>query len=133
MFNIVFTKKRIKRSIFLLRELMYRIRYGSRAPKYAERIYVNPQIIQQFIFGPTNFVSCSGSVININKKYKIINIYQTPRIKSSIDHWVYGVPWESTDDYKIMLNAIKNGKIWAGCKNEIDLRLRFEQLRYFMK
>jgi len=58
----------------------------------------------------------------------LIDLKDTPRIKSCVAHWVDGVPWEATKDHQVMLDSIQRGEDWAGCRTEVDLRLRYRAL-----
>lgn len=121
-------RKSFKRSVLRSRDITNMIRYGLDAPKYAERIWVRPQDIHYALYGRSDYATCSGRVIEIEKEFVLIDVHNTPRMKSCFAHWVEGVPWESTEDYMTMLAAIRAGKDWAGCRTEDDLHRRYENL-----
>jgi hypothetical protein len=47
-------------------------------------------------------------------------------MESCVAHWIDGVPWETTKDHQVMLDAIRRGDDWAGCTKEGDLRRRYQ-------
>jgi hypothetical protein len=116
-------KRGIRRTILRSRDFTNTLRYGPRAPKYAELIWVKPKDIRYALVGHTNYFRCSGKVIDITDRFRLIDVYSTPRIKSCFAHWVDGVPWETTDDHAIMMGAISAGKDWGW--TEDDLRERY--------
>jgi hypothetical protein len=119
-------KKAIRRYVLRSRDVTNILRYGPKAPRYAELIWVNPKDIRYALWGPSNYVKCSGRVLDIEAHFKLINIHDTPRIRSCFAHWVDGVPWESTDDHLIMLEAVRSGKDWGW--TEEDLYRRYNRL-----
>lgn len=123
-------KKSIKRNFLRLRDVTNIMRYGPKAPKYAELIWVRPQDIHHAVFSNSKFITtiCSGCVTSINKFFIFKKFYNEPHINACIEHWVNGIPWEDTKDFITMLNAIKRGKFWVGCKTEVELRQRYLKL-----
>jgi hypothetical protein len=121
-------KRTIKRYVLRARDTTNALRYGPNAPKYAELIWVRPSEIRHALVGRSDYVRCSGKVIDIEARFRRTDLESTPRMQSSFAHWVDGVPWEDTRDYAVMLDAIRRGKDWAGCRSEDDLGRRYESL-----
>jgi hypothetical protein len=119
-------KKAVRRYILRSRDITNILRYGSKAPRYAERIWVRPQDVRHALRGPTNYVTCSGRVLDIEKHFRLIDLHETPRIRSCFAHWVDDVPWERTEDHLIMMEAIRSGKDWGW--TEEDLVKRYARL-----
>lgn len=121
-------KRAIKRTILRSRDISNVVRYGRTAPRYAERIWVRPAAIHHALVGQSDYATCSGKVTRIEDRFRLTDLYDTPRIRSCFAHWVDGVPWEDTKDHRVMLEAIRQGKDWAGCKTEEDLHRRYRDL-----
>jgi hypothetical protein len=121
-------KAGIKRTVLRSRDLTNYLRYGAGAPRYAELIWVRPGDIHHALVGPSNYVKCSGKVIDIEEHLRLTDLEGTPRMQSSRAHWVDGVPWQETRDYAVMLDAIRAGRDWAGCRTEEDLMRRYRKL-----
>jgi hypothetical protein len=121
-------KARVKRAVLRSRDLANRLRYGAGAPRYAELIWVRPGDIRHALVGHSNYVKCSAKVIDIEAHFRQTDLDDTPRMQSSRAHWVEGVPWHETRDHEVMLEAIRAGKDWAGCRTEEDLDRRYRKL-----
>lgn len=121
-------KRAIKRTILRSRDISNVVRYGRTAPRYAERIWVRPAAIHHALVGRSDYATCSGKVIRIGDHLRLTDLHTTPRIRSCFAHWVDGVPWEDTKDHRVMLEAIRQGKDWAGCTTEEDLHRRYRDL-----
>jgi hypothetical protein len=122
------TRNAVRRRLLRLRDVLNTLRYGSQAPRYAERIWVRPRAVRYALHGPGYYLTCSGRVISIEENFQLVDLLETSRIKSAFSHWVDGVPWELTPDYRVTLDAVANGKDWGGCSTEDDLRARFHRL-----
>jgi hypothetical protein len=121
-------KTSVKRAVLRSRDLTNRLRYGAGAPKYAELIWVQPGDIRHALVGHSNYVKCSGKVIDIEAHFRVTDLDGTPRMQSSHAHWVDGVPWHETRDHTVMREAIRAGRDWAGCRTEEDLDRRYRKL-----
>ena len=106
-----------------------RITYGSSAPLFAERIFVNPLSCEKAFPGWYDN-AFSGEVIDFDWPYpQVINIIEVPKIKFCIDHWVNGVAWEHTGAYEFMEHLIKKwGRRVDGCENIDDIVKRYHKL-----
>ncbi len=111
-------------------DLNNKIRYGLSAPLYAERIWINPQVIEYYYTGIDGY---SGRVVKNwppKKANKGKKISKEHRLNSCIKHWVYGLPWQDTPDYEKQLKKLsKNGIAWdADCLDENDVINKFKKL-----
>lgn len=114
----------------LYRDSINIIKYGIKAPKYAERVWINPTHINYKIHLGKKY---SGVVVNfkdIIKYNRPVSIFKDVRIQSCIEHWVNGIPWERTKDYQNKLQQIKNSKIaWDNdCYSVRDLNEKYLKL-----
>jgi hypothetical protein len=126
-------KRAVKRAILRSRDVTNILRYGPSAPRYAELIWVEPAAIRHALVGRSDYATCSGRVIRIEDHFRLTDLHRTPRIQSSFAHWVDGVPWEATRDHEVMIGAIRQGKDWAGCRTEEDLRTRYRELDHIFE
>ena len=119
-------------------DLVNKLKYGKNAPIYAERIWINYRDCEKIIPKPV-FLShfnkltprkSSGLIIdNIwPSKEEQIPIKDSPRIKNSIDHWLYGVPWKDTGEYEIIKKLIDKYGSEANCYNMDDIIERYKKL-----
>lgn len=114
------------------------MRYGWQAPRYAERIWINPQQCKLFLPGdvikqsfdvPT--ANASGIVINTDWPVELsYRITDSLKIKYCIDHWLNGVTWEDTGIYSLIESRIKASSkgIVDGCKTIDDIVRRYRKL-----
>jgi len=108
-------------SIFLKRSIFNRIVYGKDAPKFGERIWINPkEVIGAQHLGT---YCCSGKVI---KHWK--GTYKPLDFKKQYKHWIEGSPWEKTGAYNFVEEMISKGKKQDGCENKEDIIERFKKL-----
>jgi len=122
------TKKAARQRLLRSRDVLNVIRYGRRAPRYAERIWVNPEAVRYALHGPGHYIACSGEVASIEGRLKPVDLRSTPRVSSCFAHWVDGVPWEETKDYVNTLKAVLEGKMWARSSTEQELLERYRAL-----
>jgi len=122
------TKNAIRQRVLRSRDILNRIRFGRRAPQYAERIWVNPKAVRHALHGPGHYIACSGRIASIEKHLKTVDLRSTPRVSSCFAHWVDGVPWEETHDYAVTLKAVLDGKKWARSSTEQELLERYRAL-----
>lgn len=122
--------KSVKKNILLLRDIINFIKYGYIAPKYAELIWVNPNQIIHNINSHSKFRTsiCSGDIIDISKYFTFERFCDTYQYRSCLSHWIDHMPWNSTPDYIMMLDGIKSGRLWVGCKTEQELLKRYQKL-----
>jgi hypothetical protein len=118
----------VRQRLLRSRDILNIIRYGRGAPKYAERIWVDPKALRYALHGPGHYIACSGKVASIEGLLKPVDLRRTPRVSSCFAHWVDGVPWQETHDYSVTLKAVLNGKKWARCNTEQELLERYRKL-----
>ena len=92
------------------------IRYGIYAPRYAERIWINPLDCHNAISTEAKYVYDfwtrreSAMILHtwpdIDHNH-IVPLMERESIKSSFDHWAKGVPWETTGEYRFIEMGLK--------------------------
>jgi hypothetical protein len=122
------SKNAVRQRLLRSRDIPNRLRYGRGAPRYAERIWIDPKSVRYALHGPGRPRECSGRVASTEGHLKRVDLLSTPRISSCFDHWVDGVPWEDTRDYAVTLKAVLEGKRWAQSSTEQELLERYRAL-----
>lgn len=111
----------------LKRDLTNAIRFGRGAPKYAERIYVDPK---RCVRAASLRRDDSGLVEHWLPRIRadIINSTELTKVKCCLDHWGGGVPWSRTGIYEEMERLIAERGVADGCANFEDVVRRYETL-----
>lgn len=129
LFFIVLGRKGYKNRIRIFWiDSINKIHYGSSAPKYAERIWINSQDVKMAIpiLGGRR---SSGVVIKDNWPFKYaIPIYEVPKIRCCIEHWINNISWEETGVYDIVEDLINKKPGHDSCFNMNDIKNRYEKL-----
>ena len=141
MFLELFSSKVMKPSKFSRLDIFYgdfknKIRYGPAAPKFAERIWVDPKQCNRYL--PHNLTKklfgkskrkVSGKVIESRWPLEQAKpIFNLPKVKFCIEHWTHNIPWEDTGLYDFMENHIREYGSMDGCYNLKDIKKRYEYL-----
>lgn len=110
------------------RDLSNLVKYGFGAPRYAERIWINPKVVKKCIIPKgLSLRKTSGLVMDISGLKKV-DLLECRQVQSCYDHWCAGIAWKDTLSYKMALMDLKNGKTVADCKTENDLKDRLNKL-----
>jgi hypothetical protein len=110
----------------LLTDYRNRRNFGPEAPKFAERLWVDPAQIEST--GKIASSKQSGQVIHTWPHEALSPLLDSPSIKACLQHWRDGLPWEQTGIIEQMLKAIEqNGKV-DRLRTEEDVRIRYEEL-----
>lgn len=112
-----------------------KLAYGRNAPRYGERIWVNPSLIRDKVpimvrqkYFRTIHVP-EGAVIGGDWDQQGLPIELQSVFRACRDHWINGVPWEQTGRYEVMLKEIRNkGDRYSGCANLGDIVARYRKL-----
>lgn len=109
-------------------------RYGSIAPLYAERIWVNAQDCEKAIHSKyltgSELRADTGKVLHYDFPEKdIVKVEELDKVRYCIEHWVNGIPWEDTGAYEYTMQKIqsKGGK-FDGCLTIDDVVNRFSSI-----
>ncbi|ABR46448.1 hypothetical protein Amet_0213 [Alkaliphilus metalliredigens QYMF] len=102
--------------------------YGIKAPKSAERIWINPRDCKYLIkdIGRKG----SGKVVKEwpPRGAHIVNVDEIEKIKYLKLHWEDGVPWSDCGIYEYNYRLIERGVFDDGCKNKEDVILKYKKL-----
>lgn len=107
------------------RDLKNRVMYGHSAPKYAERIWVNPAncrgvLLLSFLISRFN----SGLVVSRfppDERSCITHLRTVLKIDACFDHWLNGTPWRDTSFFKEKFKVIHYQGSFKNCKTEEEL------------
>lgn len=110
------------------------LKYGYYAPRYGERLWVNPADIKLSIgqkkrikhFGSKRVFN--GSVIEGNWDQEGKCIYSKNVYKACYEHWVNGVKWQDTVMFNKMIKRIKAGEKVDQYDTIHSLKKRYERL-----
>lgn len=109
----------------LVQDVWTRARFGPDAPRFAERIWIDPTRVQHVLLG----VDASGRVV--------LGTWPTADqrpidddliLQSSIARWVHGLPWEETGEVERMERAIRRKGPIKGCRTRQEILDRCAQL-----
>lgn len=134
----------IDRKTLLIRNLIKRdlintIKYGRKAPKYCERVFVHPKNVNYYLpsgvikkelnLENTRSLSLSGLVVNNSDIFKYSeDIQSLEKIKFCYMRWNEGKTWEETGVYDFYNLHIKNGKYIDGLKTKDQVKNRYKKL-----
>ena len=131
-----------RRSGLYLFDLKNIIRYGRSAPRFAERVWIDPRSCKKVLSPRVIMELCSVSTqrnasgLVIESPWPSENVKavtEIPKITFCIEHWVNGVPWEDTGVYEYMERKIekhkeKGKKPPDDCENIEEVRRRYKYL-----
>lgn len=103
--------------------------YGIAAPRFAERIWVDPMQLKSALVLPPGVRRhhASGLVMDTSELQEV-PLFGSRQFDSSIEHWCRGVPWEETADYLAVMEGVRRGERRADCNTEKDVLLRYQRL-----
>jgi hypothetical protein len=100
--------------------------YGRRAPRYGERVWIDPMACDWIIGGLKR--SQTGQVLSGEWDSEKAPLATSVKIQACELHWQRGVPWEETGVYEHMMQLIReHGKV-DGCLTLADVRARYSRL-----
>jgi hypothetical protein len=103
-----------------------RIRYGPSAPRFAERLWVDPHDVQAFGLPAT--IWGSARVRHDWPARAIRPLDEDPVLRSAIARWRDGLPWEQTGEFEMMERTIERFGHHDGTRTREDIVRRCAQL-----
>jgi len=123
----IYLKKAI-RVLPLCREVWYSFSFPEYAPKYAERLYINPKLLTKVCEIGGQFRR-SGSIIKADAFFSHkFNFLESDIFTICKKHWVNGESWEAAGAYKRMMLLIEKFGSYDGCKSVKDVQSRYQNL-----
>jgi hypothetical protein len=102
-------------------------RYGPGAPKFAERLWVDPRRVRFYL--KTSTMRTSARVVTGDWRTDQQNpIEDDPILKICIARWVERRPWEETGELERMERVIARNGQHGGCRTRADALARCAQL-----
>ena len=110
-----------------LRDPANRWRYGPHAPRYGERLWINPGNIEMELTRGVGR-SASGVVRSGDWDLDVSPLRATPKLDYCLSPWRARPSWEDAGAYAFMEELIANKGSADGCKNREDLVRRYAAL-----
>jgi len=112
---------------YITRDIGNIITYGWHAPKYAERIFINPQNVK--LVSDTGFSrNYTGKVLGGDWDLNSKPLKSIKKIAIVFEYIETGKSWEQCGAYKHMLELMEAHPGADGCNNEMDIINRYERL-----
>ena len=103
-----------------------RARYGPSAPRFAERLWVNPRDVRAF--GLHGTIWRSGRVRHDWPAGAAQPLDEDPVLRCAIARWRDGLPWEATGEFEMMERTIARLGHHDGARTREDVVRRCAQL-----
>ncbi len=91
------------------RDVSNRIQYGAHAPKYCERMWVDPRGVEEMVTNEAIIEAtgmhrdrASGLVISWSNIKEFLPLLEQPKIDFCLRHWRDGVSWDDLGYYDLM-------------------------------
>jgi hypothetical protein len=108
-------------------DALNRLRYGAEAPRFAERLWIDPRTVQRFDRKGTVWRSARV----VRGEWPVGDeqpIEQDPILQTSIARWVEGKSWEESGEVARMEASVSKYPGVAGCFNRDDVLRRCARL-----
>lgn len=112
----------------LVRDLSSAFAFGRNAPRYAERIWINPLMCGDVVINSGLSRNHSGHVINGDWDLDVAPVSTLIKIRACEQHWRDGVPWGDSGVYDHMLELIDQHGRADGCRTLSDVVERYRRL-----
>lgn len=109
-------------------DLANRRAFGPRAPRYAERIWLDPLACNFAVAPGAVGRAHTGQVIDNDWDLQAHPVTSSVKVKAAELHWRDGVPWEETGVYEHMLELIEERGKADGCRTLEDVIARYKRL-----
>jgi hypothetical protein len=124
--------------VAIIRDINNKINYGKNAPRFAEKIYVNPldckkAVDESALKNELNVSSsrmASGKIIETSKPFEeSFPVKKIKKIQFCIEHWEKDLSWKEVGAYDYMKKIIQaNEKPVDGCFDMKDIINRYQKL-----
>lgn len=112
----------------LRRDAAALLRYGSDAPRFAERLWLHPYDVVGALSSPIN-QKLRGPVATGDWDRHLVPLERLPKIAICLSHWEAGVSWRDAGAYDLMMSLIgETGHAVDGCSTFADVVKRYERL-----
>lgn len=109
------------------RDLPNLIRWGPGAPKWCERIWLDPAVIHSVTSSFDR--SWSGLVVGGDWATGVKPVHAMPKVRFALDHWQKGIPWEDTGAFDFVLSHYeRTNHPLDGCRTRDEVLARYVRL-----
>lgn len=112
----------------LSRDAWNRLHWGRDAPRFAERIFIDPKSCKFSVRLGSQTFSSGRVLTNTIDFEKKIPLRDEPLIVGCMEHWLEGKDWNSTGLPQKLTEKIEEVGIADGCRSENDAIKRYERL-----
>lgn len=115
-----------------LRDPWNRLRFGPDAPRFAERLWVDPRRIQDY--NRLDLIWSSGRVVTGDwPSARQRSVEEDPVLRAARLHWLEGVPWEETGELERIeraLDTLEPGQLraWRGRDEVLERCARLDAI-----
>lgn len=118
----------VPRSVGVLRDGWNRLYWGPGAPRFAERIHVDPRACRDSLRLGSQTVS-SGRVVRDAGRFSAVRpTREEPLIAGCLRHWVKGVDWDGTGLPELVAEQVRANGVQDRCRSVADVRARYQRL-----
>jgi hypothetical protein len=117
------------RATAVARDSYNRLRFGPAAPKYAERIWIDPRACHHYLEIPGYYRSHTGRVETGPWPHHAQQpVEEHPAVRAACRRWAQGLPWEATGELERMADLLSIGNRSDGLRDEDQVHARCEEL-----
>jgi hypothetical protein len=111
----------------VLRDVHNLVRHGSSAPRFAQRLWIDPRVVDERVADSRRLFS--GRVVGGDWDRHRDPVETHPKVRACVDHWRHGVSWRDTGVYDLLLRLIaERGRPKDGCADLDDVIARYRVL-----
>ncbi len=103
------------------------VRYGSTAPRFAERMWIDPNLVSRVVrdsqFGRPQSARVIGGVWDEQAH----EIREWSKFRACEQHWRGGLAWEETGLIASAIERLRSGP-FDGCRSAADIKRRYREL-----
>ena len=110
---------------------------GAHSPRHSEAINIDPRTIDNVIQPkpssrivgiPITRHQRTSALVCDTKTFQRTPLTETRHYRAVVQRYVDCVPWELTEDYRLLKNAVLEGRYWAGIRSKEQIDERFRTL-----
>jgi hypothetical protein len=118
----------LPRARLMVRDAQQRAKHGPAAPRYAQRIWVDPRRLETGVLAKLDR-SLSGSFIDGDWDRDRIPVRDFDIVARAICHWSEGISWEEVGAYEALTQLIgARGRSVEGCRSLDDVVARYARI-----
>lgn len=103
-------------------------RYGPEAPRFAERLWIDPLAVEHFVVAGSSLSDSGRVTFDDFAEGQRQPIDDDPIMQAAVARWRDGRPWEETGEIERMERAIRRKGPIKGCRTHADIMARCARL-----